>query len=225
MHEVAVPAVRPAGAPDYADVSFRYGWVRSSFPSVDDAKAAIRRFHATRVDWFYPGPHAANPGANYVSREAQEFIDWVHASGMKIGGAMNTNTTTPDWRLRDGPAGRYIGDPTNADYIDAAVAWGMAQIEAGMDTLVCDDFFSYDSRQKRLFNDTVTSVIKAHQPGFRIAGNSGGFVGTDYVKVNGGRHLSRTATRIRPSWSTRTSSCLRTPAELRSPSRTPRARI
>jgi hypothetical protein len=35
MHEIAVAAVRPAGAPEYVDVCFRYGWVRSStFPTV-----------------------------------------------------------------------------------------------------------------------------------------------------------------------------------------------
>jgi hypothetical protein len=68
MHETAIPAVRPAGAPEYADVSMRYGWVRSSFPTVDDAQAAIRDFHATRVDWFYPGSHVADMDANYVTK-------------------------------------------------------------------------------------------------------------------------------------------------------------
>lgn len=61
MHNVATPAPRPAGAPDYADVCFRYGWIREAFPTVDDAKQALRAFHATRVDWFYPGPHTADP--------------------------------------------------------------------------------------------------------------------------------------------------------------------
>lgn len=63
---------------------------------MEDAKAAIAAFHATRVDWFYPGPHMTKPGETYVTEESQNFIDWCHANGMKIGGAINTHTAVLD---------------------------------------------------------------------------------------------------------------------------------
>lgn len=76
-HEVARKAVRPVGAPDYADVRFRYGWVRNgSFPTVDDAKQAMADFHATRLDWFYPGSHnrALSQTRNVETRREGDWI-------------------------------------------------------------------------------------------------------------------------------------------------------
>jgi hypothetical protein len=179
MAHVATPATRPVGAPKYSDVCLRYGWVRSTFPTVADAKALIAGFHATRVDWFYPGSHSANGTA--ITQASRDFIAWCHQKGMKIGGAMNTNTTELAWRLKDGPGTRYIGDPSIAAYINAAVAWGKAQIDAGLDALVCDDFFYYNSSQKSVFDQLVIAAIKAYRPGFAVASNNGSFLGTDYV--------------------------------------------
>jgi hypothetical protein len=183
MHEVAVKAERPAGAPEYADVCFRYGWIRKEFPTVDDAKKAIRAFHATRVDWFYPGPHSAEPDTVNVTDAAKDFIDWCHDNGMKVGGAINTLTFQKAWKAGNKTNhGRFIGDPANPDYIKAVVTWGKAQIDAGVDTLVCDDLFGYsDNKQRKLFSDNVISAIKAHKKGFRIAANHGGFIHTGYV--------------------------------------------
>jgi len=181
MNEVALPATRPAGAPEYADVSLRYGWVRSSFPTTDDAKEAVRAFHATRVDWFYPGDHYAEGTA--VTPQSQAFIDWCHARGMKIGGAMNTNTINPDWRLKNGPASRYIGDPGDPAYLQAALDWGKAQIDAGLDTLVCDDIFFYNASQRQEFNDAVIAPLGDHRTGFAVASNHGGFIDTQYVSA------------------------------------------
>jgi hypothetical protein len=185
MHQVAVKAARPAGAPQYADVCFRYGWVRTGqFPTVADAKKAMLAFHATRVDWFYPGSHTADPGADYVTKEAKAFIDWCHANGMKVGGAINTLTTHKPWNSGARTnMGRYRGDPNNPEFVAAAVAWGKAQIDAGVDTLVCDDLFGYRSaKMEQLFSDNVIAKIKAHKKGFTIAGNNGGFMDTRYVK-------------------------------------------
>lgn len=181
LHQVAATATRPAGAPKYSDVCLRYGWVRSSSPTVADAKAAIAGFHATRVDWFYPGAHAADGPP--VTQESRDFIAWCHQRGMKVGGAMNTNTTNLAWRLKDGPAGRYIGDPAIPAYVSAAIAWGKAQIDAGLDTLVCDDFFYFDASQQAAFNTQVILAIKAYRPGFSLASNHGGFLGADYVSA------------------------------------------
>jgi hypothetical protein len=142
MQQVAVKAERPAGTPDYADVCFRYGWIRETlrpdlnkpkahdveFPTVEDAKKALRAFHATRVDWFYPGSHTANPGADYVTKQAKAFIDWCHDRGMKVGGAMNTLTTHKPWNSGARTnMGRYRGDPNNPEFVAAAVAWGKAR--------------------------------------------------------------------------------------------------
>lgn len=198
MHKVAKAVVRPVGAPDYANVCFRYGWMRETlrpdlknpkahdveFPSVDDAKKALRAFHATRVDWFYPGSHTADPGADYVSKAARAFIDWCHAHGIKVGGAMNTLTTHKPWDSGvSRNMGRYRGDPNNPGFVAAAVAWGKAQIDAGVGTLVCDDLFGYRSaKMEQLFSDNVIKTIKAHKEGFTIAGNNGGFMGTRYVE-------------------------------------------
>jgi hypothetical protein len=75
LHEVAVTAERPAGAPEYADVCFRYGYIRTgAFPTVEDARKAMRAFHANRVEWFYPGPHSADPGATFVTAQGKAFI-------------------------------------------------------------------------------------------------------------------------------------------------------
>jgi hypothetical protein len=188
MHDVAQTAVRPATAPDYGDVAFRYGWVRSSsFPTVADAKNAIRDFHATRVDWFYPSSHAAAPGATYVSTDGQDFIDWTQTNNMKIVGAMNTNTTNLAWRLTDGPSGRYIGDPSNSAYTQEAVNWGKAQVDAGVDAILIDDFFYYNTSQQQQFNDNVIAPIKAYSAsqgyagGIKIASNNGSFIDSRYV--------------------------------------------
>lgn len=185
LSEVAETAGRPGGAPDYADVCFRYMRIRKSgkFPTVEDAKKAMSAFHATRVDWYYSGSPPGSHGATDVTPESKAFIDWCHANGMKVGGAINSNTTNAEWKLRNANFGRYIGDPRNPGFVAAAVAWGKAQIDAGVDTLVCDDFFGYRSRDEmQLFNDNVIKAIKAHKAGFTIAGNNGGFIGTDYVK-------------------------------------------
>jgi hypothetical protein len=49
--------------------------------------------------------------------------------------------------------------------------------------MVCDDLFGYRSaKMEQLFSDNVIAKIKAHKPGFTIAGNNGGFMGTKYVK-------------------------------------------
>ena len=183
LHAVAVAAVRPAGAPEYDDVCFRYGWIRTpQFPTVEDAKMAMRAFHATRVDWFYPGSHTAETDGEYVTPASQDFIDWCHINGMKIGGAINSNTKNLAWKLVDASWGRYVGDPRITDYANAAVAWGQAQIDAGVDVLVCDDFFGYSTAAlKQSFSDNVIEPIKAHQAGFKIAGNSGSIIGTEYV--------------------------------------------
>jgi hypothetical protein len=160
----------------------RYGWVRSnSFPTVDDAKAASREFHATRVDWFYPGSHVADVNANYVTNASQTFINWCHANGMKITGAMNANTTTAGWGLRPTTFGRYLGDPNNGAYAAAAVAWGKALVDAGLDAFVVDDFFYYNDSEMRSFNDNVLKPIKAYAPNFKIASNKGSALGTIYV--------------------------------------------
>lgn len=185
MHEVAIKAERPAGAPVYSDVCFRYGWVRAdAFPTIEDAKQAIQAFHATRVDWFYPGSHTADPGATYVTETSRQFIDWCHARGMKVGGAMNTLTTHKAWDSGGSTNnGRFRGDPGNPDYVAAAVAWGKAQIDAGVDTLVCDDVFGLrGAEKKKAFSEKVIEPIKAHKKGFTLAGNNGGMMGTGYVK-------------------------------------------
>lgn len=97
--------------------------------------------------------------------------------------APNGNERDPAWKLRSTFHGRFIGRPDNPDFVREAVAWGKAQIDAGVDTIVCDDFFGYRSREaKRLFSKNVIEAIKAHKPGFTIAGNNGGFIGTRYVK-------------------------------------------
>ncbi len=179
MHRVAVAASLPMGAPKYSDVCLRYGWIRASFPDVNDAKKAIADFHATRVDWFYPGTQFAEGSA--VSQAARAFLTWCHQRGLKVGGAMNTNTMKLAWRLRDGPGSRYIGDPFNVAYVQSALAWGKAQIDAGLDALVCDDFFYYDSKQKLEFSAKVVSPLESYKAGFSVAGNSGSFIGTDFV--------------------------------------------
>lgn len=187
MYDTAQTALRPDGAPAYGDVALRYGWVRSSFPTVTDAQNAIRDFHATRVDWFYPGSHAADIGNTYVSTDGQGFIDWTQTNNMKIVGAMNTNTTNLAWRLTDGPSGRYIGDPGNSAYTQEAVNWGKAQVDAGVDAIVIDDFFYYNASQQQQFNNNVIAPIKAYSVsqgytgGIKIAGNNGSSIGTQYV--------------------------------------------
>lgn len=185
MSSVAVPAVRPAGVAEYADVCFRYMGVRpKEFPTVEDAKKAMRDFHATRVDWFYAARDAVTPDAIQVPKEAKAFIDWCHARGMKVGGAIHTLTTEKAWAI--GPhnnMGRFTGDPGNSEFVKTAVAWGTAQIDAGVDTMVCDDVFGYRSAElQKRFSDNVIAAIKAHKPGFTIAGNNGSFIRTDYVK-------------------------------------------
>ena len=183
MHRVATTAERPSGTAEYADVCFRYMSVRTNvFPTVEDAKQAMRAFHATRVEWFYTG--TADPGAQYVTPEAKKFIDWCRAQDMQVGGAMHTLTTEKAWksgtRLN---MGRYNGDPANPDYVKAAVAWGKAQIDAGVATMVCDDLFGYATEEKRRqFSDNVIAAIKAHKPGFTIGSNHGGTIDTRYVK-------------------------------------------
>lgn len=190
MSDIAVTAVRPVGAPTYADVAFRYGWVRSSFPTVQDAKDATRAFHATRVDWFYPGSHTADVGNTYVSQAGQDFIDWAQdVKGMKIVGAMSTLTNTAAW---DSGAptngGRYRGDPNNPAYVAEAVNWGKAHVDAGVDAILVDDFFGLPSNSDRqAFNDNVILPIKAYSQtqgyagGIEIAANNGSFIGTQYV--------------------------------------------
>ena len=172
MYQVAESTTRPAGAPDYSDVCLRYGWVRSSFPTVDDAKDAIAGFHATRVDWFYPGDHVAD--GTHVKTGAQSFINWCHSNGLKIGGAINNLTTIEDWGTGESDSwGRYEGDPFHADFIAAAIDWGTDQIDAGIDTIVCDNFFTYNSTQQAQWSSAVIQRIKNYQSGFKIAVNSG----------------------------------------------------
>ncbi len=180
MNVKAQPAVRPAGAPKYSDVSFRYGWTREVFPTVEDAKAALEAFHATRVDWFYPGaPDSSGPT---VTPRAQEFIDWVHANDMEVIGAMNPHTRNEAWSVAMGNFGRFMGDPANADYVAEAVAWGQAQIAAGVDALLVDNFFNYrSSEHQRQFRDNVVRIIKETKPGFQIAANHGHHIRTDFV--------------------------------------------
>jgi hypothetical protein len=183
MHEVAKRAVRPDGAPQYADVCLRYGWIRKKdFPTVEDAKDAIRHFHATRVDWFYPGTHTAQDGVRHVTPESKAFIDWCHANGMKIGGAINNNTKKTEWKYKKHHLDRYVGEPSNADFIASILAWGKAQIDAGVDTMVCDDIFKYDKARQDLWNEKVLAELKAYKPGFTMAGNSGHSITTEYVK-------------------------------------------
>lgn len=183
MNEIAVKSERPAGAPEYADVCFRYGWVRTGeFPTLEDAKQAMNAFHATRVDWFYPGSHTADPDAAYVTPQGKQFIDWCHANGMKIVGAINSNTTTAKWKYRKHHLDRYVGDPNIPAFTEAVVAWGKAQIDAGVDALVCDDIFKFDAARQQLWSDNVLAEIKKHKPGFNIAGNNGHNLGTNYVK-------------------------------------------
>lgn len=199
LHEVAKNAERPASAPKYSDVCFRYGWIRESlpeifrkdsargveFPLISDAKKAIRDFHATRIDWFYPGYHTANPDVQHVTKMSREFIDWCHARGMKVIGAMNSNTSTKELGFKKAHFGRYVGDVHNQAFRDAMLAWGREQIEAGIDGLVCDDIFKYNNDQKQVFSEEILAKIKALKPGFEIAWNHGGFIGTDYVKRYG----------------------------------------
>lgn len=183
MSQVAVAAERPAGAPEYDDVCFRYASVRNSgFPTVEDAKKAIKGFHATRVDWFYPGSHTMQEGATYVTAEAKAFIDWCHSQDMKIGGAMNNNTTDKNWAYRKHHLTRFVGEVKNPEFRKMAVAWGKAQIDAGVDTIVCDDIFKYDKERQDLWSEQVLAKIKAHKPGFTIAGNSGHNISTEYVR-------------------------------------------
>ena len=183
LHEVAKKAERPAGAPEYADVCFRYGWIRSEGPaSVENARKAVRAFHATRIDWFYSGTHTAQDGAVHVSPEAKDFIDWCHANDMKIGGAINNNTKNPDWMYKKHHLDRYVGEPSNPDFIAHVLAWGKAQIDAGVDTMVCDDIFQYDAPRQQIWSDKVLAKLKAYKPGFTIAGNNGHSISTDYVK-------------------------------------------
>ena len=183
LAQVAKQATRPLGSPDHADVCFRYGWVRKeSFPTVEDAKKAMRAFHATRVDWFYPGTHTAQDGAKHVTPEAKAFIDWCHDNSMKIGGAINNNTKNPEWKYKKHHLDRYIGDPSRPEFIADVLTWGKAQIDAGVDTMVCDDIFKYDAPRQKLWSDKVLAVLKAHKPGFTIAGNSGHNIGTGYIE-------------------------------------------
>lgn len=198
LSDVAQEATRPASAPKYSDVCFRYGWIRETipekfikdtargidYPKIDDAKEAIRNFHATRIDWFYTGSHTANRDADYVTGMSKEFIDWCHARGMKVIGAMNTNTSVPEWGHKKAYfSGRYIGDLDHPEFTEAALAWGKAMIDAGIDGIICDDIFGYRSDEdKKRFCDEVLGGIKAHKPGFEIAGNKGTFIGTAYVK-------------------------------------------
>ncbi|MBT8044392.1 MAG: hypothetical protein KJO79_05520, partial [Verrucomicrobiae bacterium] len=183
MHEVAKVAERPAGAPSYDDVCFRYGWIRKSeFPTAEDAKQAIRAFHATRVDWFYTGSHTMQEGATYVTPEAKSFIDWCHAQGMKVCGTINNNTTNKDWAYRKHHLTRFVGEVNNEDFRKMVIAWGQAQIDAGVDTMVCDDIFKYDKARQDLWSKEVLAKIIAHKPGFSMAGNSGHSISTEYVK-------------------------------------------
>jgi len=183
VHQIAKPSIRPKGSPEYGDVCFRYGWIRTnSFPTVKDAKKAMREFHATRVDWFYPGSHLANPGATYVSPEAKQFIDWCHQEGMKICGTINSNTTHLPWKYRKHHLTRYVGEVNNPDFVKEVLKWGKAQIDAGVDTLVCDDIFKYNEPRKQIWSDNVLSILRNYKPGFRLAGNNGSSIGTDYVK-------------------------------------------
>lgn len=183
VQEVAKTAERPSGAPKYSDVCFRYGWIRKDkFPTVEDAKKAILAFHATRIDWFYPGSHTINPGATYVSDEAKAFIDWCHQEGMKVGGAMNTNTTHLPWKYKKHHLTRYVGEVNNSDFVAEAIRWGVAQIDAGIDFLVCDDIFKYDNPRKELWSKRVLEKIREHRKDFEIAGNNGGSIGAEYVK-------------------------------------------
>ena len=182
MHEVAKVAERPAGAPTYADVCFRYMGVRKSkFPTVEDAKQAIRNFHATRIDWFYPGHHYSETGSQ-IRPEAKAFIDWCHSRDMKVGGAINNNTRNPEWKYKKHHLDRFVGEVKNAEFCKKVVAWGVAQIDAGVDTIVCDDIFKYDKERQDLWSREVLTKIKAHKPGFTIAGNSGHNISTEYVK-------------------------------------------
>lgn len=181
--EVAVTAERPAGAPAYDDVCFRYGWIRKgTFPTVQDAKQAIRDFHATRVDWFYPGSHTMQAGATYVTPEAKAFIDWCHAENMKIGGTINNNTTNKDWAYKKHHLTRFVGEVRNPEFCEMVIAWGRAQIDAGVDTIVCDDIFKYGEMRQRLWSEQVLAKIKSHRPGFTIAGNNGHSFSTQYVQ-------------------------------------------
>lgn len=183
MSQVAIAAERPAGAPDYDDVCLRYGWIRKSeFPTAEDAKKSIKSFHATRVDWFYPGSHTMQEGATYVTPEAKAFIDWCHAQDMQVCGTINNNTTDKDWGYRKHHLTRFVGEVNNPEFREMVIAWGKAQIDAGVDTIVCDDIFKYDDGRKQLWSDQVLAKIKAHKPGFTMAGNNGNSIGTDYIK-------------------------------------------
>lgn len=183
MHEVAIKAERPTGAPAYDDVCFRYGWIRKTdFPTAEDAKEAIRDFHATRVDWFYTGNHTMQEGATFVTPEAKAFIDWCHAQDMKVCGTINNNTTNKDWAYRKHHLTRFVGEVNNEDFRKMVIAWGQAQIDAGVDTMVCDDIFKYDKARQDLWSKEVLAKIIAHKPGFTMAGNSGHSISTEYVK-------------------------------------------
>ena len=183
MSQVAIAAERPAGAPKYDDVSLRYGWIRkNTYPTVEDTKEAIKGFHATRIDWFYTGSHTMQQGATYVTPEAKAFIDWCHSQNMQVCGTINNNTTNKDWSYRKHHLTRYVGEVKNPEFREMVIAWGKAQIDAGVDTIVCDDIFKYDDARKQLWSDLVLTKIKSHKAGFTMAGNNGHSIGTKYVK-------------------------------------------
>ena len=183
MHLVAKETERPAGAPSYEDVCLRYGWIRkNTFPTVKDAKLAIKAFHATRLDWFYTGSHTMQKGAKFVTPEAKSFIDWCHSQKMKICGTINSNTTDKSWAYKKHHLNRYVGEVKKAEFREMVIEWGKAQIDAGVDTMVCDDIFKYDKIRQDLWNKDVLAKIIAHKPGFTMAGNNGSSISTEYVK-------------------------------------------
>ena len=202
LSDVAKKTERPASAPKYSDVCFRYGWIRESlpkmfwkdsargveFPLISDAKKAIIGFHATRIDWFYPGYHTANPDVEHVTQLSKDFIAWCHARGMKVIGAINTNTSTKELGFKKAHFGRYVGDLNNPAFKEAMIAWGQQQIDAGIDGLVCDDIFKYSNEQKKVFAEEILDEIKALKPGFEIALNHGAFIEPRFVKAYGAEY-------------------------------------
>lgn len=88
MHNIAKTAVRPAGAPEYSDVCFRYGWVREEFPTVEDAKKATKQH---KPGFTIAGNNGGFMGTRYVESYAFDF----HYSDNNYEPLLNASTLTP----------------------------------------------------------------------------------------------------------------------------------
>ena len=127
----AKPAVRPAGAPKYSDVSMRLFRKREGGAELTAAEA----FHITRADWCYIRDKA--------------YIDAVHARGWTFQGATNAVTNNPDFALKDENGqpvldhfkkpGRFWADcnnePYRAWYVDQLKHW----VDVGVDSIQRDE--------------------------------------------------------------------------------------